>query len=310
MKKISIGSNVVFYPGMRQIISNNQNLKMHSSASYCFELLIARQGEIVSHEAFYQYAWRRFGMEVSANALYQSISLIRKNLLACDIRQDVIRTIPRRGFMLSNSILIEESTITPEQSVTDEEIVVGEGEQNGENSNAALDQDSKDAFLEKTTKPVIQNGENTLEKLINDTQHSESDSTDNSNNPESATFIISEHVKRYTPSVRHLFVAGLSMMTILVCGFVLMAFSHYRQKMEFVKRFDINGCEIYGNEKADNSLITRIAGEIEMECSERKNIFITAFTNGERISVLQCKNTLSLFSYPNCVSYYYIGRKW
>jgi len=310
MKKISIGSDVVFYPGKREIISHDQTVKLHSSASYCFELLIARQGEIVDHEAFYQYAWRRFGMEVSANALYQSISLIRKALLACDIRQDVIRTIPRRGFMLSNAILIEESTTAPEKRISDEEAVAGKCAQEDEQRMPLLPSASEDEVLPNTTQPVIQDDENISENLINDMPHSEPKSKKPIGDPESAILTLRKSANRYAISPRHLFVTGLTGLTILICGFAIMAFSLYRQEMDFVKRFDMNGCEIYGNEKADNSLVARVAVDIKVGCTARRKIFITAFTNGERISVLQCKNTLSLFGSPDCVSYYYIRSQW
>ncbi|MEB5973502.1 winged helix-turn-helix domain-containing protein [Pantoea dispersa] len=310
MKKIIIGNGVVFYPGKREIKSHNTNLKLHSSASYCFELLIARQGEIVDHEAFYQYAWRRFGMEVSANALYQSISLIRKALLACDICQDVIRTIPRRGFMLSNAILIEESAITPEDLITDEERATGEGEQKNEKCSFAIDPANKNVLSKKNKDPETHNTDEITDTLISNKQHSEKESKITSGNLEPPVLTLKKGVKRHTISLRHFFNTGLAMMTVLVCGFSIMTFSLYRQKMDFVKRFDMNGCEIYGSKKADNSLIVRVAKGIHTECSERRNVFITAFTNGERISVLQCKTPLSLLGSPDCISYYYIRRKW
>lgn len=310
MKKISIGSDVVFYPGKREITGHNQTLKLHSSAAYCFELLIARQGEIVDHEAFYHYAWRRFGMEVSANALYQSISLIRKALLACDIRQDVIRTIPRRGFMLSNAIHIDESAIVPEQPVAGKDAETENSTQEDEQPVPALTPSSGEDIAGHMEKPVIQDDVNISEKLTKDALHSESNSKNTFSAPESTVFTVRKRTHRYGISTRHLFVAGMTVITILACGFAILPFSLYCQEMNFVKRFDMNGCEIYGNEKAGNGLVARVAVDIKVGCTERRKVFITAFTNGQRVSVLQCKNAISLFGSPDCVSYYYIRSQW
>ena len=310
MKKISIGSDVVFYPGKREISGNNQTLKLHSSVSYCFELLIARQGEIVDHEAFYQYAWRRFGMEVSANALYQSISLIRKALMACNMRQDVIRTIPRRGFMLANTIVVEESTITPEQRIADEDAESKKNAQKDEPMPLVFMKTSEGTISHGTANPDIQEDKDISENLIENAQPFEPASQQPVSCSEPAELPVSKGAYRYAASTRHFFVAGIAIITILMCGFAIMTFSLNCHEMFFVKRFDMNGCEIYGNEKAGNGLIARVAVDTKVICTERRKIYITAFTNGERISVLQCKNALSLFGSPDCISYYYIRSKW
>lgn len=313
MKKISIGSDAVFYPGKREIISHNQTLKLHSSASYCFELLIARQGEIVDHESFYQYAWRRFGMEVSANALYQSISLVRKALLASGIRQDVIRTIPRRGFMLSNAILIEESTSVPVAAIPDNTPLSAEGLETVSTEDAGtpdLSQASGQDVPQHIPEPALQVDENMSEKPVTAALHNASGAAYNTGYPESAALAVGELPAQQAIYTRNLLMVVLTVMTIVMCGMAIVTFSLYRKEMDFVKRFDMNGCEIYGNEKADNSLVARIAIDIHSGCTERRKIYITAFTNGERISVLQCKNAISLFGSPDCVSYYYIRRKW
>lgn len=313
MKKISIGSDVVFYPGKREIVSHNQTLKLHSSASYCFELLIARQGEIVDHESLYQYAWRRFGMEVSANALYQSISLIRKALLACDIQQDVIRTIPRRGFMFSQAILIEESTLAPELVIPDEATLladVAEITPSPEPVTAHVNQSGDEPVPPTIIEPVLHDDENISENLIKHVSPAGANLNHQGSKPEPAVAMGKKWPAHFALSGRNLLVVVFTVMTIVIVGFAIMTFSLYRQEMDFVKRFDMNGCEIYGNDKAGNSLVARVAIDIKVGCTERRKIYITAFTNGERISVLQCKNAISLFGSPDCVSYYYIRNKW
>lgn len=55
-------------------------------------------------------------MEVSPNALYQSISMLRKALLICGNSEDFIRTVPRRGFMLLGKVEITCTELKNESS--------------------------------------------------------------------------------------------------------------------------------------------------------------------------------------------------
>ncbi|ELY4546051.1 winged helix-turn-helix domain-containing protein, partial [Cronobacter sakazakii] len=106
MGRFLIGETIVFDPDRRIIYSENKKVRLHSSCVYCLELLIEHQGEVVEHETFYEYVWRRFGMEVGPNALYQSISMLRKALSTCGNQDNIILTAPRRGFSLSQEICI------------------------------------------------------------------------------------------------------------------------------------------------------------------------------------------------------------
>lgn len=100
-RKIIINGMVIFEPEMKRISSENGIYTLSASAALCFELLIENIGNLVTHNQLYEYAWRRFGMEPTSTSLYQNISTLRKSLSKAGIDSDIIRTMARRGFLLS-----------------------------------------------------------------------------------------------------------------------------------------------------------------------------------------------------------------
>ena len=108
MSRVIILNNLIrFEPEKKNLSSQDAHVHISAPASYCFQLLIDKQGELVTHEELYQHAWRQFGMEVTANTLYQNISVIRRGLDKCGLHEDIIRTMPRRGFILSPAVVIQ-----------------------------------------------------------------------------------------------------------------------------------------------------------------------------------------------------------
>ncbi|SFN65415.1 DNA-binding winged helix-turn-helix (wHTH) domain-containing protein [Izhakiella capsodis] len=97
---VKINNEVEYDKDKKMLKSDFTSYDISTPASYCLTLLIEKRDNLVSHEELYEYAWRRFGMEVTANTLYQNISELRKALKSCGIQEKLIQTIPRRGFTL------------------------------------------------------------------------------------------------------------------------------------------------------------------------------------------------------------------
>ena len=58
--------------------------------------------------------WRKHGMEVTVNTLYQNISILRKTLKRVGIDENIIITVPKKGITLSAQVEeLEDKTITP-----------------------------------------------------------------------------------------------------------------------------------------------------------------------------------------------------
>ncbi|PIJ48300.1 hypothetical protein BL250_17690 [Erwinia sp. OLTSP20] len=97
---VRINNEVEFDQDKKILKSDLASYEISTPASYCLMLLLEKRDQLVSHEELYECAWRRFGMEVTANTLYQNISELRKALKSCGIQEKIIQTIPRRGFSL------------------------------------------------------------------------------------------------------------------------------------------------------------------------------------------------------------------
>ncbi|RKQ40807.1 hypothetical protein D8M09_03265 [Enterobacter sp. R1(2018)] len=83
----------------------NDIVPLNTPASRCFELLIIRQPEIISQQAMLDFVWGQKGAFVSANTLYQNISLLRKALKALELNNPV-KTVSKKGFCLDSSLQI------------------------------------------------------------------------------------------------------------------------------------------------------------------------------------------------------------
>ena len=73
-----------------------------------FAYLLENPGKIISREEILDNTWTTYGLEPSNNSINQYISLIRSSLneLGCD--QEIIKTIPRAGFYISDNIITYE----------------------------------------------------------------------------------------------------------------------------------------------------------------------------------------------------------
>ncbi|MGX5107504.1 winged helix-turn-helix domain-containing protein [Enterobacter cloacae] len=75
-------------------------------ASLCLLALLQNKDETVSLNELHAFAWQSRGINVSTNAIYQNLSILRKQLVKAGLSGDVIKTVPKRGFViLSESFL-------------------------------------------------------------------------------------------------------------------------------------------------------------------------------------------------------------
>lgn len=100
-----INNNVIFDPINHTLTSSKfypeKDTKINQPASRCLALLIERKGDIITQDDFMNEVWRKHGMEVTVNTLYQNISILRKTLKRAGIVENIIITVPKKGIMLS-----------------------------------------------------------------------------------------------------------------------------------------------------------------------------------------------------------------
>lgn len=64
----------------------------------------ANSNQVISREDIFEHIWSQHGLQASNNTLNQYISLIRKTLLELQCEEEVIKTVPRLGFLISADV--------------------------------------------------------------------------------------------------------------------------------------------------------------------------------------------------------------
>lgn len=77
-------------------------------ASRCLQLLLKQPGTTVSQAEFFSEVWEKNGQYVTANTLYQNISLLRKGMREAGLVKNVIKTVPKLGVVFSGTVEILE----------------------------------------------------------------------------------------------------------------------------------------------------------------------------------------------------------
>ncbi|URQ61288.1 winged helix-turn-helix domain-containing protein [Pantoea alhagi] len=103
-----INNNVIFDPLKHTLTSSKfypeKDTRLNQPTSRCLSLLIERKGSVITQEDFMNEVWRKHGMEVTVNTLYQNISILRKTLKRVGIDENIIITVPKKGITLSAKV--------------------------------------------------------------------------------------------------------------------------------------------------------------------------------------------------------------
>ncbi|NAW59148.1 MULTISPECIES: winged helix-turn-helix domain-containing protein [unclassified Vibrio] len=110
-KNIIINGQVVFDPKANRLFSvavPEAHITLPKPASRCLLILINHHGNVVTMAQFHEQAWNQNNVIVSDQSIYQNISLLRKALTKVGGSKNIIETQTRRGWVISNEILITE----------------------------------------------------------------------------------------------------------------------------------------------------------------------------------------------------------
>ena len=83
-----------------------QSMVLGAAASRCFSTLLEAQGAIVTKKELLHAGWERYGQQVCANSVNQSIAQIRRCLSSVG-HCDYVVTVPRIGYKVSDALSIE-----------------------------------------------------------------------------------------------------------------------------------------------------------------------------------------------------------
>lgn len=103
--KYIINNEVIFKANTNELQplgENGEEVTLNAPTARCLQLLLEKNGKIISREEFLDTVWKTRGVVVSQNTFYQNISLLRKSLLKAGLSQDIIVTVRQRGFVLAS----------------------------------------------------------------------------------------------------------------------------------------------------------------------------------------------------------------
>lgn len=344
MSRVIILNNLIrFEPEKKNLSSQDAHVHISAPASYCFQLLIEKQGELVTHEELYQYAWRQFGMEATANTLYQNISVIRRGLDKCGLNEDIIRTMPRRGFIFSSAVVIQyaraqDYTDTEEINTTERTAAIPkdlDAEHNfkenycDESVTHSDYHDGNQRYSEfDTEKPRAE----ILSETLNEKREYFRENDSFTAKPEEFQFDSTEnriHGRRKTKRDRYflyhnqgnkclkstlnelffsnafLVFSTVSLVSSILYVLVSLNFDSNLGSIPYHYTATYNECNYYLQRDADNDARTiSIIYSLSQRCHSHKFKYITKFIEGDMMSIISCRRKMDYFSVNNCISEY------
>ncbi|WP_054177430.1 winged helix-turn-helix domain-containing protein [Citrobacter sp. CtB7.12] len=124
-----INKKIEFWPDDSLLVLHSDqlvNYRLTVPASRCFLLLLQKTPEIVPQNDIYKVVWEGEGMLVPPNTLYQNIASIRRGLKTLSQDENIIVTVPKKGFQIPehnevkeiNSVDISDHSIQLSHKVT------------------------------------------------------------------------------------------------------------------------------------------------------------------------------------------------
>lgn len=86
--------------------TENEKRFLTLASSRLLLFFIEHRGEIVTRDAIFQAVWERYGLHSTNNTLNQYISLLRRTMTDFGLGAQVIKTIPKTGFIFSRDISV------------------------------------------------------------------------------------------------------------------------------------------------------------------------------------------------------------
>lgn len=265
-----IADAVIFCPmeNTFKSITNAVEFPILVSASECFLHLIKNHGVLVTKGALMQIGWEQYGLHVSDNTYCQNILTLRKGLRQCGIDYEVIKTVPRKGLLIPNSIkVIPLSSGVP---------VIQEAPEAPEVQASISTISSQDQISDR---PV--------EKLPAQTQVL-------TYHPES---LRSKRIMRFAFSL-------LAFISLIVGGGLFLPECY---SSTFHNIGNINGCRVNINEnKSSEDDFYKFNAKNPVSCQGDEVVYFSTFQFIPRVSVIKCRDEFSYLSRNDCISNYYI----
>ncbi|WP_423241606.1 winged helix-turn-helix domain-containing protein [Pantoea ananatis] len=284
-RKITLNNFLIFEPDKKRITGRGRTAVISASASLCLELLIENAGHLVTHQQFYDYVWRRFGTEPTSASLYHNISSLRRALSKAGLHEDIIRTMPRKGFILSPQTTINKAPSLHSHSVSNKaesaDVISAGGNETSDTS---------------TTEGGIQAAQNERKVDTEDIPGLHSPLTKPrffSAGFSSKKFIALTSFFAFTT----LFLYFFDTITRLGSNDGL-----------FIYSTNYKGCIIFNNSDSwlSQSEVKQQVDELNIVCQSTPYVYLTAYKHADSLSYFNCEHPLDGSVRANCRSHYYV----
>lgn len=292
-RKITLNKHLVFEPDKKTISHKGHKTVISASASMFMELLIENVGVLVTHQQFYNLVWRRFGTEPASTSIYQNISILRRALIKVGYDQETIRTMPRKGFLLSSKTnIVKEEFIQP--------ICVAARSESVEKA-TDIKNDATIAQRTSDEEPITSDEEPiTLEEDLDKGKKYKFSFQDFS-------LKISTKIKK--PPYGFISTLVFVIFFLLIPLFYHLTYQHGSPE-EYDETFNYNteykDCIFYTNIDTNitSTEVIKVAQKINMDCKGSHYVYLTNFKGTDGLSYFKCQYPLNFDGRVNCHSHY------
>ncbi|MFC0228309.1 winged helix-turn-helix domain-containing protein [Serratia aquatilis] len=260
-EKYVINHKVLFIPDENRLTSleaKGREIILNAPVSRILHLLLQNARQVVPQEELFKEVWEKHGQFVSANTLYQNISLLRKGLNHMGLRTDTVRTVPKTGFIFKGKVQLHED------------------------SHHASHQENINNQLINPFNDTIVNDEMTVKEANDQSITLPESQVENTN----TIYVI--FIKNWK---------GIKFISLIFFSFLLIVSILFLTKKDdkFIsthnKIANINQCAVYvdhGNLRASYEKYILFLKEKNIECSPPKFIYITKSIASHNVVILLC----------------------
>lgn len=291
-----------------------------AASSECFLILLMNHGRLVNKSKLFYQGWEKYGLHVSDNTFYQNILVLRKGLKACGIDYEVIRTLPRKGLIIPDTIHVSQITMPsaenspPLSAAVDLQQAIENDALSGTANTEAvlkaaapLQAEILSALPEhtRTTEAARTYNCHEGEHLNPPTHFSDSlrDDEKGQDRKKSIIFTVPTLLTRYRV---------ISLLLLVLCATSFLYFIYSINSVSdsyfshYIKKNMANGCNVYISANTLPALnIDEFLSKKGIGCEHNETIYVSTHEFIARKSVLKCSKPFGSDSKENpCISYY------
>ncbi|XGI78947.1 transcriptional regulator [Enterobacter hormaechei] len=124
-----INKLVEYDPENKTLVNHisGRSIQLQLPANLCFVYLVTHPGEIISQNQLMVVGWGERNDVTTPNTFYQAILTLRNALAEVGLPRDTVKTISRRGLMLSEATQVEVFTPTAETVIVNKDMAIADG---------------------------------------------------------------------------------------------------------------------------------------------------------------------------------------